>query len=194
MMEKQELRARMRAMRRALSKEAQEAASLAVHERLRCFAPYREARRVMAYAACRGELSLETVIGELLAAGKTLLLPRCEAPGVMTARRIDSMDQLVPGAYGLMEPDMACEIVSPDEIDLILVPGTAFDRAGNRLGQGGGYYDRFLEKSCALRVGVCHDEALINRIPSEEHDSVMDAVITPQETIWLDRHRRNGHG
>ena len=55
-------------------------------------------------------------------------------------------------------------------------------------------YDRFLEKSCALRVGVCHDEALMNRIPSEEHDSVMDAVITPQETIWLDRHRRNGHG
>ena len=184
----------MRAMRRVFSPEKQKAASLAVYERLCCFAPYLEAGCIMAYCACRGELSLEPVIGELLDNGKTLLLPRCEAPGMMTARRIETLSQLVPGTYGLMEPDGACEIISPDAIDLVFVPGTAFDRVGNRLGQGGGYYDRFLEKTCALRVGVCHDEALMDRVPSEEYDSMMDAVITPRETIWLDRHRRNGYG
>lgn len=193
-MDKQELREKLRAMRRAFSPEKQENASLAVYRRLQGFAPYRDAECIMAYMACRGELSLAPVMDELLAGGRELLLPRCEAPGEMTARRIEDRRQLVPGAFHLMEPDAACKIISPEKIDLILVPGVAFDRAGHRLGQGGGYYDRFLIKTNALCVGICHDEVLLAQVPVEEYDCTMDAVITPQETIWLNRHRRNGHG
>lgn len=194
MMDKQELRVKLRAMRRAFSPEKQENASLAVYRRLQGFVPYRNAKCIMAYMACRGELSLAPVMDEWLAGGRELLLPRCEAPGEMTARRIEDQRQLVPGAFHLMEPDAACKIISPEKIDLILVPGVAFDRAGHRLGQGGGYYDRFLAKTHALRVGVCYDETLIEDVPCEAHDHMMDAVITPWETIWLNRHRRNGHG
>ncbi len=193
-MDKQELRVKLRAMRRAFSPSMQETACLAVYRRLQDFSPYRDAQCIMVYMACRGELSLVPVIDELLAGEKELLLPRCEAPGVMTARRITDRSQLVSGAFGLMEPDVACRIIPPNKIDLILVPGVAFDRKGHRLGQGGGYYDRFLAKTHALRVGVCHDETLIADVPCEAHDHMMDAVITPRETIWLDRHRRNGHG
>ena len=184
---KQALRARMRAMRSGLSPEAQRQAGRAVFERILSFAPYQEAESVMAYIACRGELSLEPVIEHALQSGKTLLLPRCEAPGVMTARRVCRLSQLVPGSYGLMEPDKTCDIVPPDGIDLILVPGTAFDRKGHRLGQGGGYYDGFLQETGAVCAGICHDAALTDSVPQEAHDMLMDAVITPGTLILCGR-------
>ena len=169
----------MRSMRRNLSSEAQLAAAQAVHAHLAAFAPYQSARVVMAYMACRGELSLEMVICDVLGSEKTLVLPCCEADGIMTARRVCAMSDLSPGAYGLMEPGDDCEIVDPAEIDLILVPGAAFDRMGSRLGQGAGYYDRFLPGTDALCVGVCHDFALLEHVPSQAHDIPMDYVATP---------------
>lgn len=173
----------MRAQRRALSEEAQRQASLAVLGRVRAFAPYGRAHSVMAYMACRGELDLLPVILDVLSQGKTLLLPRCEGPGAMTARRVTELSQLIPGAYGVMEPQADCEAVDPEEIDLILVPGTAFDASGGRLGQGGGYYDRFLAGTKALRVGVCHDFALAERVPAQAHDVRMNCIISPGGTI-----------
>ena len=180
MNDKQALRKAMRDMRRGLSRDEQAIAARDAAARLFGFAPYKDAKRVMAYMACRGELSLAPVIEDILIRGKTLLLPRCDAPGVITARRIESLSQLVPGTYGLMEPASESEIVPPAEIDLILVPGTAFDRRGGRIGQGGGYYDRLLEQTDALRAGVCHDFAVIECVPAEQHDAYMDYILTPQ--------------
>lgn len=173
----------MRGMRRAMPIAQQEQAAREAAARLFGFTPYQEAKTVMAYIACRGELSLAPVIDDALGSGKTLLLPRCDAPGVITARRIERLSQLAPGAYGLMEPRADSKIVPPEGIDLILVPGTAFDRRGGRLGQGGGYYDRFLEKTDALRVGVCHGFALVDSVPSDAHDARMDCILTPQAMI-----------
>lgn len=169
----------MRAMRRSLDEEEQILAARAVFERIMAYEPYRQAGTVMAYVAVQGELRLEMVIKDVLAGGKKLLLPRCEAPGIMTARRISSMEDLVPGTYGLLEPKESCGTADPGEIDLILVPGVAFDREGHRLGQGGGYYDRFLMGSGAHRVGICHDFALLESVPFDAHDIRMDDVITP---------------
>lgn len=179
MTDKQALRTQMRAMRKALSQEAQQAASRAVCKAVRDFEPYRKAGCVMAYIACRGELDVSAVIRHALEDGKTLALPRCEESGTLTARKITSPDRLAPGAYGIPEPEETDEIVPPEAIDLILVPGVAFDRACFRLGQGGGYYDRFLKETSAVRAGICHDGALIERVPREAHDIPMDAVITP---------------
>lgn len=184
---KNELRAAMREKRRALDEKQQSAASQAVYARITALTTYREAACVMAYMACRGELDLSLVIRDAHERGKTLALPRCEAPGVMTARRVDSLSQLVRGAHGLMEPDESCEVIAPDRIGLILVPGTAFDRNGGRLGQGGGYYDRFLKETSACRAGVCHGFALVDHVPIEAHDIRMDAVITPDECYTVRR-------
>lgn len=169
----------MRGKRRALSADDQKEAARAVYERLLDYVPYKRARVVMAYMAVRGEVSLAPVIGDILESGRELLLPRCEAPGIMTARKIRGMEDLAPGAFGVPEPKAECDVIDPAEIDLILVPGVAFDPAGRRLGQGGGYYDRFLEKTPAYRAGVCHDFALLEAVPFEVHDMTMDGVITP---------------
>ncbi|MBE5799626.1 MAG: 5-formyltetrahydrofolate cyclo-ligase [Clostridiales bacterium] len=173
------LRERMRAMRRSLSAQQQEEAAQAVWEKIRAFESYQRANAVMAYMACRGEMRLAPVLEDILASGRALLLPRCEGPGVMTARRIRSMDELMGGAYGLMEPREDSEIADPSQIDLIFVPGTAFDPLGHRLGQGGGYYDRFLQKTDAVCAGICHDFALLDIVPHEAHDKKMEYVITP---------------
>lgn len=181
--EKEALRRAMRARRRALEDEEQAEAARAVLAHLRGFAPYRAAKRVMAYAACRGEMDLAPVMADVLASGRTLALPRCEAPGVMTARRVTGAEDLCTGAYGLTEPRASCGVIPPGEIDLILVPGTAFDREGGRVGQGGGYYDRFLNQTRTLRIGVCHGFALTARVPREAHDAQMDMILTPEGLI-----------
>ena len=183
MTDKATLRGEMRALRRALGDEEQALCAQAVFARLRGLDAYQNARCVMAYIAVRGELSLAPVIKDLLDRGCVLALPRCEAPGVMTARRITSLSQLTEGAYGLLEPDASCEILDPAKLDLILVPGTAFDDGGGRLGQGGGYYDRFLPETKALRVGICHGFALKAHVPADAHDQRMDMIITPEKTV-----------
>lgn len=187
MTDKQALRTQMRAARKSLSKEEQQAASRAVCAKILSSAAYREAKCVMAYIACRGELDVTPVIESALAAGKTLALPRCEEGGTLTARKTDSLAALAPGAYGIKTPGEGAEIMPPEAIDLILVPGTAFDREGYRLGQGGGYYDRFLKKTNAVLCGVCHDMALLERVPRQDHDARMDAVITPGGLIRRSR-------
>ena len=183
MTQKQALRTKLRAMRKSLSPETQRLAGEAVCERVLSLAAYKNAERVMAYIACRGELDVSPVIGDILASGKTLLLPRCEADGTLTARKITSPEALLPGAYGIPEPAEDAEIAPPESIDLILVPGVAFDGEGVRLGQGGGYYDRLLSETSAVKAGICHDAALIDRVPREAHDIRMDAVITPTAMI-----------
>ena len=176
---REEIRARMRRLRAQLEAPAQDEASRRVFRHILSLDAYKGAKTVMAYVSARGELSLAPVLEDVLASGRQLALPRCEAPGIMTARRIRRMDELEPGAYGLMEPACVCEVIPSEEIDLILTPGTAFDREGNRIGQGGGYYDRFLPGTRAARVGICHGFALLEHVPSQAHDAKMDAIVTP---------------
>ena len=190
--EKAEIRRQMRSMRRALSWEEQKRAADGVYAQIMRMESYRSARTVMAYAAVRGELSLERVMEDIRASGRRLALPRCEEGGEMDACLVTERRQLRQGAYGIWEPDESCPIVPPEEIDLMLIPGTAFDRAGGRIGQGGGYYDRYITKTRAVRVGICHGFALVNCVPTEKHDVRMDAVVTPEETLIF-RLKENEH-
>lgn len=141
-----------------------------------------QADTVMAYAAIPPEVDLSLVLEAILAAGKTLVLPRCEEDGIMTARRIDDLGQLVSGAYGIPEPTPDAPVISAKEIVLILVPGLAFDAAGRRLGRGKGYYDRFLADFCGKTMGICGQ--LMQEIPVEPHDITMDAIATDHGIIF----------
>ena len=177
--ERSQLRARLRQARAARTWQEQERDARAIAARILALPAYRDARVVMAYAAASGEIALDAVMADALVQGKALALPLCVGPGVMQARAVSALSQLRPGRYGIPEPGADCPRIDPADIDLMLVPGVAFDARGGRVGQGGGYYDRFLARTKALRAGVCHDFALIARVPAQAHDMRMDCIFTP---------------
>lgn len=135
------------------------------------------ARTVMAYSAIAGEIDVTPVLEETLRRGKTLLLPRCQGD-TMTARRVTDLETLVPGPFGILEPGPKAEVFPPEEIDLILVPAMAYDKAGNRLGRGKGCYDRFLPRTKGKTIGV--SAVLLPSIPAEAHDVAVMALAERQ--------------
>lgn len=111
---------------------------------------------------------------------KRLALPAIE-DGRMVFREYTGEEDLIPGEFGIARPRSG-KIVLPREIDIMIVPGMAFDRAGRRLGRGKGFYDRYLgqpEASHIYKVGVCFPWRLAAEIPCEPHDAAMDEVVTP---------------
>lgn len=139
---------------------------------------------VLAYAAMPREVSLLPVMEALLSQGKTLLLPRCRPDGTMTAHVVHHRRELSPGAYGIPEPPASAEMILPEHISLVLVPGMAFDRNGHRLGHGKGYYDRFLSGFSGKTIGIC--SVLLPDVPVEPHDRTMDAIATDQGIIFCE--------
>lgn len=182
--EKAALRREIRAGRRVKSAGECRLAGDAAFRMLRDTALWRGSRTVMAYAAVRGEMDLTALMNAALAEGKTLVLGRCEDTH-LSCRLVRSLSELVPGAYGIPEPPEDAEIICPSIIDLILVPGLAFGRDGRRLGQGAGYYDRFLPGTDAFTLGVAYDTEVRESVPSRTHDAVMDGILTEKTLIRL---------
>ena len=112
--------------------------------------------------------------------GKSFAYPRV-VEGRLDLCRVDSMYELLPGAFGVREPaaDLTCT-VAPDSLDLVLVPGVAFTRSGERLGRGGGFYDRLLASLPAhvCKIGTCFSAQLLDELPVEPHDQRVDFLAT----------------
>ena len=179
--DKAEIRRQMRRLRRDLSEEEQQHAADGVYAQVIRMDCYRTARTVMAYAAVRGELSMRRIMEDIRASGRLLALPRCGESGDMDAFIVTEQRQLRRGAYGIWEPDESCPIVPPDAIDLMLIPGTAFDRAGGRIGQGGGYYDRFFDRYHGPAALLCREKLLSDQVPMEEHDKRFSLIVTEKD-------------
>ncbi len=141
---------------------------------------YRRAKTVFLYRGVGSELDTLPIIEDALSSGKRVALPRVTAPGIMEARRIRALNELVPGKYGIPAPPEGSELIPPEEFDLILVPGAAFSPNGARLGRGGGYYDRYLPKTLGFKVALAGKGRLFPVLPTEEHDVKVDKVITVQ--------------
>lgn len=144
---------------------------------------YRRAACVFAYVSTAQEIDTRALLRAALAAGKTVCVPLCGAAGEMTARQIASLDELRPGAYGIEEPDAAAREIVPDDIDLVLVPALACDRQGYRLGYGGGYYDRFLCRTGAVRMALCAEQRLVDSLPHTALDQRCHWIITERQVL-----------
>lgn len=179
---KAQLRPRCLAARRALTPAQVAAASAGIAERLRGLAVYQRAALVHIYVASKdNEVETAGLIRQSLAAGKAVAVPVVR-PGTRVLRHalIADLDQLQPGRWGLFEPAAAHAAWLEDltRIDLVVVPGLAFDRQGRRLGLGGGYYDRFLAQVKAAKAGLIYHTLLRDTLPAEPHDIPMDLVVT----------------
>jgi 5-formyltetrahydrofolate cyclo-ligase len=185
------LRERMKRARLAMSKaEVRRRSALAV-ERLLALEAYRAASSVMAYLPVRNEVDATVVMVHGLNDGKVLVLPRMDYEGnrIVAYRITEPAEQLVLGRMGLIEPDPArAERVAPETIDLVAVPGLVFDRHGNRIGWGRGYYDAFLAAlgRRAHRVWLAYEFQVVEAIEHDGHDVPMDAVVTEEATLEFD--------
>lgn len=147
---------------------------------------YRSAGCVFAYVSTLQEIDTRALLREALAAGKIVCVPLCGAAGEMTARQIRSLDELRPGAYGIDEPDASAREILPEEIELVLVPALACDRQGYRLGYGGGYYDRFLCRTGAVRMALCAEQRLVESLPHTALDQRCRWIITERQVLRTD--------
>ncbi len=183
-MEKAE--ARREAARRvaALTDEQREDAGHRVRQRLAELKEFLHARTVMLFVAMEDEVHTLPIIEDALAAGKTVVLPHVDrAARTMDARIVrDPSRDLVPGVFGIPEP-RDCPVADPASIDFVLVPGRAFDRTGNRLGRGGGYYDRFLASLDAVLCGCGFAAQIVDDVPVEPHDLPLELIVTEDEVI-----------
>lgn len=188
--EKQALRASMQARRREQpAKEAAAASALAQRHLLN--APcWHKAHSIAAYAGVRGEVATDALLEAAWMQGKRLLLPRCgAAPGHMDFVACTSPLDLRPARFGLLEPapELPPEGADAPSPDLIIVPAVAFDRAGNRLGYGGGYYDRHLARAGAHTtiIGLVFSFQIIDHLPVEPWDCPVRALCTERGLTWL---------
>ena len=156
------------------------AASEALCQRLAVWPPLAQADTVLAYLAFRNELDVRPLFA--LLPHICWMVPRLSPGRQMTIHPYNPV-HLVRHRFGMLEPDPSLPQISPAEIDVALIPGVAFDRHGARLGFGGGYYDRFLPQTGALRVGIALQSCVADELPCTDHDQRVDWVATPAGLI-----------
>jgi 5-formyltetrahydrofolate cyclo-ligase len=141
-------------------------------------------RGVLAYAATPEELDPSVLVRSLRESGVLVAFPRVCGPCELALHWAE-IDDLRPGYCGLLEPGADAVEADPNEIDLVLVPGVAFDEHCHRLGMGGGFYDRLLAAlpPGTTKIGLAFDEQIVDAVPREEHDVVLDAVVTPTRVL-----------
>lgn len=138
----------------------------------------RGAKSLLLFYGVGNEPDTRPLIQTLLAEGKRVALPRCLSGGRMEARWVKDLSGLVPGRYGIPEPGEDAPLARREELDVILVPNLCCDRAGYRLGHGGGYYDRYLAGYRGFTAALCPEELTVDALPREEHDRPVTLVIS----------------
>ncbi len=165
--------------------------SRVIWSKLHGFEQFRRAAGVMCYVHVRDEVRTRPFLPVLLDLGKTLVVPYCDGDE-LGLFRLQSLDELSPGTLGIPEPakelrQLAEKRVDARQLDLVIVPGAAFDSKGGRVGHGKGYYDRLLRRTRpdAWRIAVAFECQMVPSVPMAGHDTFVDAVITEESTYWV---------
>ncbi len=139
---------------------------------------FKKAKIVLFFISFGGEINTQDMIREARKSGKIVAVPVCKRSGIMRPSVLLAKAKLIRGLYGICEPAIK-RFVNLEELDLVIVPGIAFDKKGNRLGRGKGYYDRFLRKlpEKASSIGLAFDFQILPHIPANSLDKKVDKVI-----------------
>lgn len=183
MLGKAELRRRVLARRDALTPAEIADKSRVIINRLYALPAYRQAGRVMFFVSFGSEVATGSAIRQSLHQGKQVMVPKTMETGgeMVPSLLVDYPGDLAPGRWGILEPTpRAFRPVSPTEIDLVVVPGVAFDSRGNRLGYGGGYYDRFftLLNPGTTLVALAFSIQVVEKVPVSPWDRKVDYLVT----------------
>jgi 5-formyltetrahydrofolate cyclo-ligase len=181
--EKKNLRAIMIACRDALPGERAAAMSESVERRVLAGESYRDVSAVVLYSAIGNEVSTDRILADALASGRGVFYPRVDvSTGTIVARRVRDRGELALGAYGILEPPASADVLDSKNFAkvLVCVPGVAFGLEGQRLGRGGGHYDRFIGQlgGETITVGLAYSFQLLDRIPETGLDRRLNFIVT----------------
>lgn len=176
-MDKQQIRIHMRKLIRCLPAEIHLSAAQRIAEMVAQHLIFQRATHVMLFNSLPDEVSTSPLLN-LSTDIKKVYLPRVSGDDIEVVPLGTKFS--TDNRYGIQEP-IGTPLSDPTLLDLIIVPGVAFDHNCNRLGRGKGYYDRFLNTLQVPTIGICFHEQIVPQIPCEVHDKAMDFVITPSE-------------
>ncbi len=179
-MDKKELRRYIREQKRHFTPQQLGEMSLGIMSSLLSHSRIQAADTILMYHSLPDEVDTHSALDQLLAMGKKVLLPKVVSDTEMTIHEYTGKDSLQPSEpYGILEPTTSELSITNCQLSIAIVPGMAFDKQGHRLGRGKGYYDRFLSQIPNIyKIGVCFPFQMLESIPSESTDVVMDEVIT----------------
>ena len=179
-------RAEIKALRDEQSADERQRRSLDIGNRLFSLTEFRDASSIAFYDSTMKEVDTNTMIDISLGMGKMISLPNVSLRDKsMSFYRIKDRSDMKRGAFGILEPKEDEEfITTPDRINMIIVPGLAFDKSCNRLGYGKGYYDDFLRgRSWLKKIGIAFNFQIVPQITPSKNDVQMDIIITDSNTI-----------
>jgi 5-formyltetrahydrofolate cyclo-ligase len=181
------LRKHIRAALQRIFPAARDAASSQLCARLKEQSFWKNAALVLFFAPLPDEADVWPLLEETVTSGKIAALPRFDpADRSYAARRVqDLRGEIVTGKFGVREPGPSCVEIPLTQIDLVLVPGFAFDLRGNRLGRGRGFYDRLLVETRGVKCGIAFDEQIAGDVPTETHDRQMNFILTPTRCVRI---------
>lgn len=182
LMDKREIRKKIKALRAVMDTKHVKAFSGVIKDKLLSLERVMMADCIMAFYSCNNEPEMLEFMHECIGMGKRIALPCITGKGKMTAVKYDTGSKLKNNFCGIPEPAVYGN-TEPERPDVVIVPGIAFDYALNRIGAGGGYYDRFLKTTNAYKIGVCFDYQIVEKIEAENHDVPMDIIVTEERMI-----------
>lgn len=161
-------------------------ANAAIRRHVAALPELQQAHTVLLFVSIADEVDTRPILADALAAGKTVAVPKVDLKRkTMDARRLRDLESgLAPGIFGILEPQDT-EVVAAEDIDFILVPARGFDRQGNRLGRGGGYYDRYMAQAGfrAVRCGIGYAAQLLDGLPHDRHDLPVHLLVTEEGVL-----------
>ena len=181
--QKREMRAQQKALRSKMTAEERQAAGVKCAAILQSSEVWKQAEKIYCYCSYNAELPTTRIMEAAWSDGKRLAVPKVLDDGAMEFFYISSMQELQPGAYGIPEPvgkDKAAAAI-PGKNTCMVLPGLAFDENGGRLGYGGGYYDRYLQRYPGIcKIAAGYDCSVVAGVPAEGTDVPVDWLLTPQ--------------
>ena len=178
---KKDLRERIKTLLRNQTQDALLAKSEQIAAKLYVLEAYIQAKTILFFASFDGEVNTYPMIQYALDEGKAVALPKIHSDHTFVAQTLSSLDDLETGPLGISQiKASAARDITPDQVDLVVVPGLAYDQHKNRLGRGGGFYDRYLQQlpSDTPTVGVAFDFQVLDNLPTDDHDMPVTHVLT----------------
>jgi len=174
-------------IRNAISKTDHKIYSEKIYKFLLSIPVIKSSLSIHIYISKDSEVETHQLIFTLLERNINVVCPRIHKDSELKHFAINSFEDLKKNKYGILEPKEGLASFSIDNLDAIIVPGLAFTRAGDRIGYGKGFYDRFLIKTKAVSIGLGFDKQVINKLPHNKDDSILDYIVTEKEIIQTEK-------